>query len=332
MSKTQEQLAVILLNLGTPDAPTATAIRRYLAQFLSDSRVVSLPRIIWLPILYLFILTFRPRKLVHKYQLIWGRFDGPIRNITRALAEKSQKLLSRQHQEANITVRSAMTYGEPSVRNVLSDLMNDGITSLLFLPLYPQYAGATTAAAHDQVNRTLSSGSILNFRFISDYHEHPAYIHAVTKSIEHYNRYLDSGARLVFSFHGIPLAQADNGDPYPQQCRRTANLVAHNLGLADDEWTLAFQSRFGPAKWLRPYTSEVMAQLPGKGVDNVLVVCPGFATDCLETIEEIKVLNRDLFLQAGGTGFRYVKALNATDDHVAMVADIVDEHLFQGHR
>jgi len=332
MAKTEKQLAVILLNLGTPEAPTVPAIRRYLAEFLSDPRVVSIPRIIWLPILYLFILTFRPLKLVHKYRSIWGTYDGPIRNITRALAEKSQQLLSRQHQEANITVVSAMTYGEPSVNNVIGELNSSGLTKFLFLPLYPQYASVTTAAAHDQVCLTLSSGPIPNFRFISDYHKHPAYIHALTKSIERYGKYLDNGARLVFSFHGIPQAQADSGDPYPEQCRCTADLVAHSLGLADHEWTLTFQSRFGPAKWLRPYTSEVMARLPDQGVANVLVICPGFATDCLETLEEIKVLNRGIFLEAGGKTFRYVKALNATRDHVAMVADIVDEHLFQDEK
>jgi len=332
MAKSEKQLAVILLNLGTPEAPTVPAIRRYLAEFLSDPRVVSIPRVIWLPFLYLFILTIRPHKLVHKYRSIWGTYDGPIRNITRALAEKSQQLLSRQHQEANITVKSAMTYGEPSVNNVIGELKSKGLTEFLFLPLYPQYASVTTAAAHDQVSSTLSSGPIPDFKFISNYHKHPAYIHALTKSIERYGKYLDNGARLVFSFHGIPQAQADSGDPYPEQCRFTADLVAHSLGLADHEWTLTFQSRFGPAKWLHPYTSEVLARLPDEGVENLLVICPGFATDCLETLEEIKVLNRAIFLEAGGKTFKYVKALNATRDHVAMVADIVDEHLFQDER
>lgn len=332
MERKEKQLAVILLNLGTPEAPTIPAIRRYLAEFLSDPRVVSIPRAIWLPFLYLFILTIRPQKLLHKYRLIWGTHDGPIRNITRALAKKTQQLLSRQHQDANITVRSAMTYGEPSVNRVLGELRVMGLKEFLFLPLYPQYTSATTAAAHDKVYRALASGSIPDFRFISDYHTHPAYIHALTKSIERYSRYLDIGARLVFSFHGIPEAHAASGDPYAEQCRRTADLVAHNLGLADDEWMLTFQSRFGPAKWLRPYTSEIMAQLPDEGVANVLVTCPGFATDCLETIEEIKVLNRGIFLEAGGKTFKYVKALNATNDHVSMVADIVNEHLFQNER
>ncbi len=332
MAKTDKQLAVILLNLGTPDAPTAPAIRRYLAEFLSDSRVVSVPHFIWLPILYLFILPFRPRKLVPKYRFIWGTHEGPIRNITRALAEKTQQLLSRRHQESNITVRSAMTYGEPSLEKVIGELDGQGNTDFLFLPLYPQYANATTAATLNRVSLALLSGTIPNFRFTSNYHKHPAYIQALTKSIERYSRYLASGARLIFSFHGIPQAQADRGDPYADQCRRTADLVAHNLGLTDGEWTLAFQSRFGPAKWLHPYTSEVLASLPDEGVSEVLMICPGFATDCLETIEEIGQLNRGIFLRAGGKNFRYVKALNATDDHVAMVADIVDDHLFMDER
>ncbi|MBQ62885.1 MAG: ferrochelatase [Gammaproteobacteria bacterium] len=332
MAKTDKQLAVILLNLGTPDAPTAPAIRRYLAEFLSDPNVVNLPRFIWLPILYLFILTFRPRKLVHKYQLVWGTHDGPIRNITRALAKKTQHFLSRHHQDSNITVRSAMTYGEPSVDRVIGEMESDGVSDFLFLPLYPQYATATTAATHSQISLTLSSRTIPNFRFVSNYHQHPAYIHALTKAIERYAQYLANGTRLIFSFHGIPQAQADGGDPYADQCRRTADLVAHNLGLEDGDWTLTFQSRFGPTKWLRPYTSEVLANLPGEGVSEVLMICPGFATDCLETIEEIKLLNRGIFMQAGGTAFRYVKALNATDDHVAMVADIINDHLLMVER
>jgi ferrochelatase len=332
MDKPQKELAVILINLGTPDEPTAPAIRRYLSEFLKDRRVVSIPRIIWLPVLYLFILPLRPKNLVHKYQLIWGKFDGPIRNITRALAQKTQALLGRRHLESRISVTEAMTYGNPSVHSVVSRLQKTGAKEFLFLPLYPQYAVATTAAASDVVSRTLSEVSIPNFRFIRDYHDHPKYIHGITKSIEAYSSYLNEGALLVFSFHGIPVAQAMQEESYPAQCKQSAELIAHNLGLQDDQWKLTFQSRFGPAKWLQPYTSEVMSQLPGKGTTKVLVVCPGFATDCLETIEEIKILNRDIFMEAGGAQYRYVKALNATADHVTLISALVDEHLFADER
>jgi protoporphyrin/coproporphyrin ferrochelatase len=339
MDNPQKKLAVILLNLGTPDEPSAPAIRRYLSEFLKDPRVVSIPRIIWLPILYCLILPLRPKNLVHKYQLVWGRFDGPIRNISRALAKKTENSLSRQHHESTITVSEAMTYGNPSLKSVVSKLQSNGGTEFLFLPLYPQYATATTAAAADQVNRAFADLSFPNFRFIREYHDHPAYIHAVTKSIEAYSSFLDEGALLLFSFHGIPLAQvqaqaenAEKADSYPDQCQHSAELIAHALGLSEDQWILTFQSRFGFAKWLQPYTSEVMAELPRKGTRKVLVVCPGFATDCLETLEEIKILNRNIFLEAGGEQFRYVKALNATEDHVKLMSALITEHLFADER
>ncbi len=329
IEKNKSRIAVVLINLGTPDAPTVPAIRRYLAEFLSDPRVVNIPRLVWLPILYLVILAFRPRIIVHKYKLIWGTHDGPIRNITRALAARTQRLVKFEHPEANISVEAAMTYGEPSVDSIMADLCKEGVSAFLFLPLYPQYSIATTAAAHDVVRRALSNSPVSNLGFISDYHEQPTYIASVASSIQAYTRYLKNGAMLVFSFHGIPIVQAEKGDPYPAQCARTASLVASHLGLKDNEWMLSFQSRFGPSPWLTPYTSEVMAALPKQGTDSVVVVCPGFATDCLETIEEIKVLNRDLFLGAGGKRFKYVKALNATDNHARMVASIIDEYLFQ---
>lgn len=326
-SNNKKPLAVVLINLGTPDAPTAPAIRRYLAEFLSDPRVVNIPRLIWLPILYLFILSFRPGKLVQKYKRIWGTYDGPIRNITKALAVRAERLVANKH--PGVCIEAAMTYGEPSTNSVISRLYKKGISDFLFIPLYPQYSTVTTAAAEDQVHRVLSNSSGWNFRFVPDYHQQPTYIHALTRSIEPYTSYLNGGAKLVISFHGLPQAQADRGDPYAAQCLQTARLVALSLGLTDDEWLISFQSRFGPAPWLKPYTSEVMARLPDQGIDKVLVICPGFATDCLETIEEIKILNRGIFLNAGGRTFRYVKALNATDKHAKMIADIIDEYIFQ---
>ncbi len=332
MDKPQKELAVILMNLGTPDEPTAPAIRRYLSEFLRDRRVISIPWIIWLPILYLFILPLRPKILVHKYQLIWGRFDGPIRNITRALAKKTESMLASQHLGSKVYVKEAMTYGNPSLHSVVARLQKSGATEFLFVPLYPQYANATTAAAHDLISRTLAEFPTPNFRFIRDYHNHPRYIHAITKSIEHYTSFLDAGALLVFSFHGIPVARATQGDNYPAQCQQSAELIARSLGLKEHQWRLTFQSRFGPAKWLQPYTSEVMGQLPSEGIKNVLIICPGFATDCLETLEEIKVFNRDIFIEAGGEQFKYVKALNATQDHVKLMSVLVDEHLFTDER
>ncbi len=329
-SEKPEKLAVVLINLGTPEQPTAPAIRRYLREFLSDPRVVSIPRFIWLPILYLFILTRRPNALVEKYKFIWGTYDAPIRNITRALAARTERLLGRKHLADRISVSSAMTYGEPSIKALVAVKKGEGVEKFLFLPVFPQYAFATTSAAYDQVSRAFSKLPVPHFQFVADYHEHSAYIHSLTKSVEAYHNYMADGAKLIFSFHGIPQAQADAGDPYPRQCQRTAELVAHALGLADHEWQLTYQSRFGRAKWLQPYTSDTMAELPGRGTKKVLIVCPGFATDCLETIEEIRVLNRDIFLAAGGERFRYIRALNASADHANTMAEIIMEQAPSG--
>ena len=321
-----KKTAVILVNLGTPDEPSAPAIKRYLAEFLSDPRVVTLPRAVWLPILHGAILNVRPRKLVQKYKMIWGTHDGPIRNITAALALRVHEQLTREDPDRQIKVTSAMTYGNPSITSVLNQLCDQGCNDFLFIPLFPQYSSATTGAVFDQVTRALCQRTTPLHRFLDQYHQHTAYIHALTKSVEAYNRQINEGAFLLFSFHGIPKSQADKGDPYEQQCQATAERVAHALALEKGQWQVSFQSRFGPAQWLKPYTSDVMAALPGQGRKNILVICPGFAVDCLETIEEIKILNRDIFMAAGGKKFSYIKALNATQDHVELIRTLINQH------
>ena len=323
------KLGVILLNLGTPDEPSKGAIRRYLAEFLSDPRVVNLARWVWLPILYLIILNTRPAKLVEKYEYIWGRKDAPLRAITEALAKRSETALKNQLHSGQVVVRSAMTYGSPSVEKVVNQIEALGVESYLFLPLFPQYSSATVGACFNSIARAFKNKvTVPPSRFISGYHDRDNYIHALTKSIERYRWFQDDDTLLLFSFHGIPESQASLGDPYAVQCHRTAELVAHNLGLADHQWRLSYQSRFGPAPWLKPYTDQTLAGLPGEGINRVLVVCPGFATECLETLEEIKLLNRDIFLEAGGKAFRYVKALNATTCHVNLIRDLVNNHLY----
>lgn len=276
--------------------------------------------------MHLIILNVRPAKLVHSYGLVWGKYDGPIRNISNALASRVGHRLHRRHGDA-ILCASAMTYGEPSIGTVIDQLEAEGCNDFLFIPLYPQYAGATTGAVLDAISRTFSARGIPDFEFIANYYNHPTYLHALTKSVEPYHDYIESGARVVFSFHGIPMSQVKRGDPYPSHCRQTAEGVAHQLGLDDDQWLMTYQSKFGPARWLAPATIDTMAQLPPRGVRRVLVVCPGFATDCLETIEEIKVQNKEVFMAAGGEEFRYVRALNASADHVEVMCELVDDRL-----
>lgn len=315
-SPLEKDHAVLLINLGTPDAPEENAIRRYLKQFLSDPRVVDFPRWLWLPILNGIILRTRPPKLVEKYQLIWGTKDGPIRNITHALGRRLQSLMPDVH------VATAMTYGSPSVASVL-----DGLTEykkLTVLPLFPQYAGATTAAVRDELDRALAGReNQWEVQFIEEYHTRKSYITALAESIRENKAFREGKATLIFSFHGIPQSQAKAGDPYPVQCEATAKHVAHALKLKDDQWRMTYQSRFGPLPWLQPYTDKTMEALPDQGVKEVLVVCPGFSADCLETVEEIRVLNREIFEAAGGITFNYVKALNASWRHAETIKDLI---------
>ena len=323
------KLGVILLNLGTPDEPNTGAIRRYLAEFLSDPRVVNLPRWLWLPILYLIILNIRPAKLVAKYKSIWGLKEAPLRAISAALARRSETALRNQLQAGEVIVRSAMTYGSPSVEEVVNHIEKLGVEHYLFLPLFPQYSSATVGACLDSIARTFKNSiTVPPSRFISGYHDKDSYIDALTKSIERSRRFLNENTLLLFSFHGIPESQVTAGDPYSKQCQRTAELVAQKLGLKKHQWRLSYQSRFGPTPWLKPYTDKTLSSLPKEGITRVLVICPGFATECLETLEEIKKLNRDIFLEAGGKAFKYAKALNATMGHVNLIKDLVINHLY----
>lgn len=308
--------AVVLVNLGTPDAPDEDSIRRYLKQFLSDPRVVDWPRWLWLPILNRIILNTRPPKLVEKYEMIWGTHDGPIRNITKALASRLQQLIPET------PVHVAMTYGRPSITEVFDQLGD--YERILVLPLFPQYAGATTGAVRDELARALQGReNTWQITEISDYFDDPGYIAAVADSVRR-STTRRNNPMIVFSFHGIPQSQTDRGDPYPQQCETTARLIAKALNLPDDRWMLTFQSRFGPLPWLKPYTDRTMEALPAEGTEHVLVVCPGFSVDCLETIEEIRVLNRDIFLDSGGKTFSYVRALNASWAHAELLKKLVE--------
>ena len=315
--------------MGTPDSPDQSAIKRYLAEFLSDQRVVNLPRSVWMPILHGIILKVRPKRLAHNYQMIWGTHDGPIRNITAALTQRVGRHFARKYPERDLNFYTAMTYGNPSLRAIMTLAESEGCDEFLIIPLYPQYAGATTGAVFDKMVAATTGRIIPNLRFVSEYHDHPKYIHALAKSVETYNDSIAHGAHLLFSFHGIPMSQSNAGDPYAEQCVTTAERVAHALGLKHDQWSVSFQSKFGPAPWLEPATIDQMKAFPAAGKKDLLVICPGFSVDCLETIEEIRVENQTAFMEAGGTSFQYIKALNATRDHVALMIALIEERLFE---
>lgn len=315
--------AVLLVNLGTPTAPTPAALRRYLKEFLSDRRVVDLPTLLWWPILNGIVLNTRPAKSAEKYARIWTPDGSPLKVHT----EKQAKLLRGylgQRGRKDIAVAWAMRYGEPSVGAVLDRLNADGRDRVLVVPLYPQYAGSSTASAYDAVHAWKAKhpdGPELIER--TDYHDDPGYIRALAASVNHHWETRGRADRLVMSFHGIPQRAVDRGDPYADQCRRTAALLAAELGLAQGAWQLTFQSRFGRAAWLRPYTQATLEQLARDGVASVDLICPGFAADCLETLEEIAIECRGAYLAAGGKEFNYIPCLNENDEWIAALTDIV---------
>lgn len=318
-------IAVILVNLGTPDAPTPGAVRRYLREFLSDRRVVEVPRVVWWFILNLFVLPLRPRRVARLYAAIWGPGGSPLRQFTESLARRVQDRLGA---DGRVRVHVAMTYGEPSLSALLWQLEREGINRVLVLPLYPQYSASTTGAVIDVVARyLLATRRAPDLRIVRDYCDRPGYLDALAASIRERRTGAGDQGRLLFSFHGIPRAYAEKGDPYPDCCAATARGVAERLGLAAGEWEMAFQSRFGRQEWLRPYTDERMAALPGEGVRALQVVCPGFAVDCLETLEEIAVENRETFLAAGGERYEYVPALNDSAAHATLIAELVRDHI-----
>lgn len=320
----QGRVGVLLVNLGTPDAPTSWAVRRYLREFLWDPRMVELPRPLWWLILHLGILPWRAGRAAKAYGRIWQADGSPLRSHTLALGEALQRRLVGQ----NVVVVTAMRYGKPSIAEGLAQLREAGVGRLLVLPLYPQYASASTATVYDAVGETLRHWRYVPpLALLGDYHAHPAYIQAVAGSIVAYRAAHGDSGFLLLSFHGLPEASRRSGDPYYDQCQRSAALIAQVLGLSASQWGVAFQSRFGRAEWLQPYCVDVLAKLPQRGVRAVDVACPGFATDCLETLDEIAHENRQVFLAAGGETYRYVPALNAGPAHVGMLAALLHPYL-----
>lgn len=329
MNTRSTPLGILLVNLGTPDAPDAAAIRRYLAEFLSDPRVVSLPRAIWLTVLYTYILPFRPARLVPKYQHIWNKSGSPIRALTELFAANVETSLAKLSLNREIHVAAAMTYGSPSIADAVASLRDAGAYDLIAVPLFPQYSSATTAPVFDKLASVLHRLPVLgDLRFVDHYFESVDYIGALAQSLQPHVAALNDGAKLLFSYHGVPVSMVEAGDPYVAQCQATAEAVAGQCGLADDQWLTTFQSRFGRAPWVEPYTDETLRTLAQSGTRQVIVICPGFAADCLETLHEIEVEGREIFIKAGGEQLTYVPALNASDAHVEIITHVIMSRLY----
>ncbi len=322
-----ESIGVLLVNLGTPDAPTTSALRKYLAAFLGDPRVVETPRLIWSMIMHGYILRTRPSKSAAMYKKVWGAEGSPLLYLSVRQKDALQKSLS-ERMEVPVKVALAMTYGNPSIPKGLAELRDAGCSRVLVLPAYPQYSATTTASVFDAISRELQTWRRLpELRFINHYHDNPGYIAALVAQVKESEAAFGKPEKLLFSFHGIPKSCLDEGDPYYCEVSKTVRLTVEKLGLNDDEWALTFQSRVGPREWLKPYTEATLKEWGKKGVKKVAAICPGFAVDCLETLEEIAVENRDYFLAAGGEDFRYIPALNDTPEHIDALSRLIEKHV-----
>ena len=318
-----KKIGIILANLGSPTAPTTKAVRRFLKDFLGDPRVVNLPRPLWWLILNFFVLPFRPSRSAKAYRKVWHEKGSPLTYLTRQLSEK----VAEQLKPKGITVNYAMRYGEPSIATQLKAFKKDGITDVMVLPLYPQYSSTTTASIYDDLTKELKQWRHLpSFQFISDYHQDSHYIAAVAASIEQAWREQAKNELLVMSFHGLPEQLTVWGDPYFHQCHKTAALIAEKLGLTEKQWMIVFQSRFGKAQWLKPYCVDTLQVLPTQGIKAIDIVCPGFAVDCLETLEEIAMENKSIFMEAGGIEYRYIPCLNDSQAHVDALIQLLQLH------
>lgn len=328
MPSAKPRTSVVLVNLGTPAAPTSAAVRRYLAEFLSDPRVIDIPRWLWWPILHGVILRIRPPRSARAYASIWTTAGSPLLVHSRALASRLGAVFAAE----DVRVELAMRYGEPALGAVLGKLRNEGFERVLILPLYPQYAGASTGTVLDVVARTLPAGEVPRWRCVHDYHDDAGYIDALAASVEaHWQRH-GRAPRLLLSYHGLPQRQVDRGDPYFAQCSVTTQRLRERLGLDENQLTMSFQSRVGPAAWLGPDTENVLVQWAAGGVGEVQVLCPGFAVDCLETLEEVSIRYREQFIAAGGKRFEYVPALNDSDSHVRALSALARRQLDDWHQ
>ncbi len=317
---------VLITNLGTPNEATPSALRRYLAEFLWDQRVVEMPRLKWWLILHGVILRVRPKRAASAYQKVWTEQGSPLLVISR----EQQKAIKRSLEGRlghPVPVALGMRYGNPSIASALDELGQQGVERIIVLPLFPQYSAATTGSTFDAVSQALQQWRhVPELTFISHYHDHPGYIDALANSVEEQWDSENPADRLLLSFHGLPLRYHEAGDPYRDQCNETAIALSRRLGLEDGGLQVVFQSRFGKEEWLRPYTEETLENLPLENIRRVEMLCPGFSADCVETLEEIAMQNRDRFLQSGGSEYRYIPALNSRSDHIEALSQILLEH------
>lgn len=320
-----ESLGVLLVNLGTPGAPTTKAVRRYLREFLSDPRVVEYPPMLWRLILHGYVLRVRPARSAALYRKIWTEQGSPLLLHSSDIAMGIQEKLSARL-SGPVNAELAMSYGKPSIEGALQRLHEQHARRIIVLPLYPQYSGTTSGSVFDAVTHALAKRRwVPELRFINHYHDAPGYIAALSASVRDFQDINGRGEQLLFSFHGLPESMLANGDPYHCQCLKTARLVAETLELDDSEWMVSFQSRLGREQWITPYTDDTVRKFGAENIGKLDVICPGFAADCLETLEEIEMQNRDFFSAAGGGELRYIPALNARDDHVAFLSRTIEK-------
>ncbi len=318
---------ILLTNLGTPDEPTPSALRRYLKEFLSDPRVVEIPRLVWLVILHGIILRVRPAKSAKLYESIWTDEGSPLLVISKKQQQKLAQQIQNDYGD-EVIVDVAMRYGQPSIKDALQRFQAKGLKKIVILPLYPQYAGPTTASTFDAVTNEIKQWRwIPQLHFISSYHDNSHYIQALANSIKEHIQDKGKPEKLVFSYHGMPKAFHDWGDPYFCFCQKTTRLVAESLNLNEDEYIVTFQSRFGKAEWLKPYTDETLESLAKSGTKNVAIISPAFSVDCLETLEELVHENKEVFIEAGGKEYHYIPALNDRHDHILVMQDLVKPYL-----
>ena len=321
-----DKIGILLTNLGTPDTCETGDVRRYLKEFLWDPRVVEVPRPIWWFALNLVILNTRPKRSAAAYKKIWTEEGSPLLRISEQQASALQHTLDEKYAD-RFKVVLAMRYGNPSISDGLEQLRQAGARQVLVFPLYPQYSASTVASTFDAVTAELQHWRwIPELRFVNHYHDNEHYIEALAQSIRDFWREHGKPEKLLMSFHGVPKDYLLKGDPYHCECHKTGRLLAQKLELDDDSWQLSFQSRLGPKEWLKPYTDQTLESLGKQGVKNVQVVCPGFSADCLETLEEIAMENRDTFLEAGGEQYDYIPCLNSRDNHIDMMLQLVEQH------
>ena len=318
MQSTKKQ-GVLLVNLGTPDAPTAPAVKRFLSQFLHDKRVVDMTRWLWCPLLHGIILPIRSPKVAKLYQTVWMDEGSPLLVYAKRQADKLK-------QQIDMPVELGMTYGNPSLKTGLEKLMASGVEDVIVLPLYPQYSSTTTAAVSDGLTKAFQSIPVMpNYRLVRDYHDHPTYIKALAESVRRSWQEKGQGDYLLCSYHGIPKRYADNGDIYPQHCEATTELLRLELGLTKEQDGMTYQSRLGREEWLQPYTDKTLEQLPSKGVKKLDIITPAFSSDCLETLEEISEQCCELFIEHGGDVFNFIPCLNDDELHIQMMIEIINE-------